>query len=29
MTDTQRVQDVNEFDQLRIGLATPEQIRMW
>jgi DNA-directed RNA polymerase subunit beta' len=26
---TQRVQDVNEFDQLRIGLATPEQIRMW
>ena len=29
MSDTQRVQDVNEFDQLRIGLATPEQIRMW
>jgi DNA-directed RNA polymerase subunit beta' len=29
MTETQRVQDVNEFDQLRIGLATPEQIRMW
>jgi len=29
VTDTQRVQDVNEFDQLRIGLATPEQIRMW
>ncbi len=27
--NTQRVQDVNEFDQLRIGLATPEQIRMW
>ncbi|MGH2760547.1 MAG: DNA-directed RNA polymerase subunit beta' [Actinomycetota bacterium] len=26
---TQRVQDVNEFDQLRIGLATAEQIRMW
>src|SRR5687768_11924879 len=26
---THRVQDVNEFDQLRIGLATPEQIRMW
>jgi DNA-directed RNA polymerase subunit beta' len=25
----QRVQDVNEFDQLRIGLATAEQIRMW
>jgi DNA-directed RNA polymerase subunit beta' len=29
VSDTQRVQDVNEFDQLRIGLATPEQIRMW
>ncbi len=29
MSDTQRVHDVNEFDQLRIGLATPEQIRMW
>src|SRR5687767_2129002 len=29
MTETQRVQDVNEFDQLRIGLATSEQIRMW
>jgi DNA-directed RNA polymerase subunit beta' len=29
VTETQRVQDVNEFDQLRIGLATPEQIRMW
>src|SRR5687768_2756480 len=26
---THRVQDVNEFDQLRIGLATAEQIRMW
>jgi DNA-directed RNA polymerase subunit beta' len=26
---TQRVNDVNEFDQLRIGLATAEQIRMW
>ncbi|HVE91543.1 MAG TPA: DNA-directed RNA polymerase subunit beta', partial [Actinomycetota bacterium] len=24
-----RVQDVNEFDQLRIGMATAEQIRMW
>ncbi|MEX0873542.1 MAG: DNA-directed RNA polymerase subunit beta' [Actinomycetota bacterium] len=23
------MQDVNEFDQLRIGLATAEQIRMW
>src|SRR5688500_19151929 len=30
MTDErQRAQDVNEFDQLRIGLATAEQIRMW
>jgi DNA-directed RNA polymerase subunit beta' len=27
--ERQRVQDVNEFDQLRIGLATAEQIRMW
>ncbi|HVL82377.1 MAG TPA: DNA-directed RNA polymerase subunit beta' [Actinomycetota bacterium] len=26
---SQRVQDVNEFDQLRIGMATAEQIRMW
>ena len=21
--------DVNEFEQLRIGLATPDQIRSW
>ena len=29
MADTQRVQDTGEFDQLKIGLANAEEIRMW